>query len=190
MAAHHEELLAAAQLLLKREPNQRGQLSSARIRRSISTSYYALFQFLLDEAGLRIAGAHNNQRRRRRLLTRSFTHEGVRKALDKVRGAAVDPSVADFFQPTAAASGRVVPPVFARGMASAFGEAKAKRLDADYNLNEKLSEDDARQAVSRAERAIEAWRLATGAGDKDFKHALSVLMLLQGSLRHDQTRAG
>jgi hypothetical protein len=45
MASHDAELLAAADELLSRETRRRGPLPRARVRRSISTAYYALFHF-------------------------------------------------------------------------------------------------------------------------------------------------
>jgi hypothetical protein len=68
-------------------------------------------------------------------------------------------------------------------LASAFSAAQAKRHDADYNLNEALSEKDARLLAARVGDAIADWRGANTAADKDFKHALCMLMLLKGHLR-------
>jgi hypothetical protein len=113
MASYDDELLEAARRLLMRRAGQRGRLPSARIRRSLSTSYYALFHFLLEEIGARVVGTYNDLRRRRRILSRTVTHRGVKTTLDKVRGARVDASVEDFLRsPAAAAAGPVPPPPF------------------------------------------------------------------------------
>lgn len=64
-------------------------------------------------------------------------------------------------------------------------DAQAKRHDADYDLNKPLSELDALIVHSRVTQAIRQWRGATSAADKDFKHALCMLMLLKGKLRSD-----
>ena len=90
MARFEDELLAVASRLIRRRPGQRGKLSSAQIRRSISTSYYALVHFLLSEAGTRLVGSRNDLRRRRQILARAFTHRGIRTALEKVGGETVD----------------------------------------------------------------------------------------------------
>jgi hypothetical protein len=68
MAAYDEELLEAARRLLVRRKGQRGKLPAARICRSISTSYYALFHFLIDEASLRVVGTGADLRIRRRRI--------------------------------------------------------------------------------------------------------------------------
>lgn len=185
MASYDDELLEAARRLLARRAGQRGKLPSARIRRSISTSYYALFHFLLEEVGARVVGTHNDLRRRRRILSRSVTHKGIKTTLDKVRGAQVDASVEDFLRPPGVAAGPVAPPSFVQNLANAFADAQAKRHDADYDLNKPLSELDARLLRARARRVIAAWRAANNAADRDFKHTLCVLILLKGQLRAD-----
>src|SRR5437899_1762568 len=130
MATYDGELLEAARRLLVRRAGQRGRLPSARIRRSISTSYYALFHFLLDEVGARVVGTHNDLRRRRRILNRTVTHKGIKTTLDKVRGAQVDASVEDFLRSPGIPPTPVIPPPFARNLANTFIDAQAKRHDA------------------------------------------------------------
>jgi hypothetical protein len=181
--AYDDESLDAARRLLARRSGQRGRLPGARIRRGISTSYYALFHFLLAEAGTRVVGTHNDLRRRRLILGRTITHKGTKATLDKIRGAHVDASIEDFLRPPGIATGAVAPPLFARNLANAFIDAQAKRHDADYDLNKSLSELDARLLRTRARRVIKGWRAAKTAADRDFKHALCVLILLKGQLR-------
>lgn len=186
MAAYDEELLEAARRLLVRRAGQRGKLPAARIRRSISTSYYALFHFILDEVSLRVVGTGNDLRIRRRILARTLTHTGVKIALDKVRGASAELSVAEFLRPGGGQATDVAVPAFVQNIAKAFADAQAKRHDADYDLNKSLSEVDARLLRARVRRVIAAWRGATSKADRDFKHALCILVLLKGKLRADQ----
>jgi len=185
MATYDQELLAAARRLIARRAGQRGALPSARTRRSISTSYYALFHFLLDEAGTRLIGSHNQLRSRRRIFVRTFTHAGIKVALDKVRGTRIDSSVADFLRQPGAPPGPVASPGFVQNLAKVFSDAQAKRHDADYDLSKALSEADARLLRARVKRVIAAWRSATGTTARDFKHALCMLMLLKGQLRRE-----
>lgn len=188
MATYDNELLEAARRLLVRRSGQRGKLPSARIRRSISTTYYALFHFILDEVGARIVGTRNDLRKRRRLLSRMVTHKGIRTTLDKVRGGHVNASVADFLQPPGVAAIPQPPPplltpLFVRYLANAFIDAQTKRYDADYDMTKSLSELDAQLLRMRTHRAIARWRAANTTTDRDFKHALCVLILLKGQLR-------
>lgn len=177
MAEFDAELLDAARRLLIRRSGQRGRLPAARVRRSISTSYYALFHFLLDELGKKVVGTSNNLRIRRRILARAVTHQGARLALEKIKGPRLDNSVSAFFG--------VPAPPFAVDLARAFADAQTKRLDADYDLNKPLSEADARLLRLRVRRIIKNWRAATTAADRDFKHALCLLILMKGKLRSD-----
>lgn len=70
-------------------------------------------------------------------------------------------------------------------MARAFSDAHAKRTDADYDLNKPISEPDALLLLERVEQAISVWRSGKGPADRDFKHALGVLMLLRGQVRRE-----
>jgi hypothetical protein len=182
MASIEEDLLDVAGRLLRTDSGAKGKLPGARIRRSISTTYYAIFHFLLEEAGRGLIGTHNDYRFQRRVLAREFTHDGMKSALEKVRGANVHPSVAHFMaSPAGVAS--APSPNFARELASVFADAQAQRHDADYNMNVSFSRYDARTLLDRVERAIRGWTAATSAKDREFKHALYILMLLKGKLR-------
>ena len=183
MASHDAELLAVAEKLLSREPSRRGQLPRARVRRSVSTAYYALFHFLLEEVGRKIVGTHGNLLERRRILARAITHKGAKDTLDKVRGARIHASVDDFLKPLNAAGGMAGAPPFVRSFANAFIDAQAKRHEADYDLNANLSESDAKLLAARAKHEIQAWRAATSDADRDFKHALCILLVLTGKWR-------
>jgi hypothetical protein len=185
MASYDEDLLAAAGRLVARRKGQRGKLAGARIRRSLSTSYYAIFHFLVEDCCVRLLGSSADLRRRRRVLARSFAHSGIRAALDKVKGAYVDQSLEDFLRSTTAPTGRVPSPAFVQNVAKTFSDALAKRHDADYDMNKPLSEADERLVRARVKAAIAGWRSANGAADRDFKTALCMLMLLKGQLRRE-----
>ncbi len=185
MAEFDEELLGAAHRLIARRAGQGGKLSSARIRRSISTSYYALFHFLIEEVGLRVAGSGSDLRRRRRVLARSLTHRGIKTALDKVRSLNADPSVSELLRGGGIVSGPIVVPNFVRDLAFVFSTAQEKRHEADYDLNRTFEEADALFLAARVRDAIRAWRSAKSPGDRDFKHALCILFLLKGQLKGD-----
>jgi uncharacterized protein (UPF0332 family) len=182
MATYDAELLDAARQLLDRRTGQRGKLPSARIRRSISTSYYALFHFLLEEVGMKVVGTGNALRKRRRVLARTISHKGMKITLDKMRGPRAE-SLEDFLRPVGSATGPVTLPLFVQDLAKAFADAQAKRHDADYDLNKVLSERDARLLIVRVQRVIAAWRAATGADDRNFKDAVCILFVLKGQLR-------
>ena len=154
MAGYDTDLLAAADRLVERRAGQRGKLPAARTRRSVSTAYYALFHFVVEEAARSLVGTQNDLRRRRRVLAHMFNHTGLRTSVDKIRGVTADPSVAELLRPRGVAAGSVTCPAFARDLASAFADAQAKRHDADYDLNKDISEADARLLIARLRRVI------------------------------------
>lgn len=178
MASFDTELLDVALSLVTRAPGQRGKLSQAKVRRSISTSYYALFHFLLNDLTYKVAGSGATLSKQRRILARTITHSGLTTTLNKIAGAAIDTSVQDFL-----GAPNHVAPRFARNLAKAFVDAQSKRHDADYNMNKALTALDARLLHSRVKDVIEKWRTANSQDEKAFKHALSILILLKGQLR-------
>lgn len=174
------DLLRAARRLLVRRAGQTGPLRSAYIRRSLSTSYYALFHFCLDEAALRIVGASGNLRQRRRIFVRTLSHTGLAGTFGKLRGAAIDKSVEAFFRSPGSPPGPIATPAFVRQFAMTYLDARAKREDADYDLNAPLSEADARQLHRRVGRAMRDWQDANSQADRDVKHAVAILLSLKG----------
>jgi uncharacterized protein (UPF0332 family) len=180
-----KELLDLAVELQKQPVGRPGKLSTARARRSVSTAYYALFHFILDEATRSLLGTHHDLRSRRRTLARVFTHAGIKKALDKITRRKVDLSVRDLLRPRSLSTGDFPAPDFARYLAKTFSEVRVKRHEADYDLNAPISKVDARITILKTLAAVTSWQAATTDDDRDFKHTLSVLMLLKGELRRE-----
>jgi hypothetical protein len=176
MASYYAETLAAARLLVSRTARPRGRMPAALVRRSISTAYYALFHFLLEEATYRVVGASTPLTRRRRIVARAFTHTGMRFALEKVQKPNLAGPLQGYF-------GLQQPPAFARVMGQAFSHAQELRHEADYDLNASLSETDALLLLSEVQTAIQEWQSARTAADRDFKAALCLLMLLKGEFK-------
>lgn len=182
MSGFYEELLTVARLTVNRVTGQRGKMPSARIRRSVSTSYYALFHFLLDDVGRRIVGTRAVLRRR--ILVRAIAHAGMKLSFDKVAGSQVHSSVSDFFLPAGVTAGTPCPvPPFIQEMAATFSQAQAMRHDADYDLTATIGVYDATALRLRVRSAISAWRAAKSPADRDFKDALYLLILLNGRLK-------
>ena len=182
MAAHHTELLEAARLLLQRSPGQRGRLSGARVRRAISTAYYALFGFVTKDVADRVVGGEGRLLVRRRMFARLLSHGGMKAAFERVRARALDSVIADFVRNPGATQ---PVPAFAHNLAVVFCDAQAKRHDADYDMNAALSETDAVLLIRRVDQAIAGWLAATDPVSRDFKNAMSLLLLFKGKLRSE-----
>jgi uncharacterized protein (UPF0332 family) len=185
VAGHDKELLEAARDLLQPRSGRRGKLPAAKVRRCVSTIYHALFHFVLDEATRLLVGTHNDLRWRRNTLARTFSHAGLKTALDKISGRYVDSSVADLLRPRRAPSAAFPAPAFASELAVTFSAAQAIRHQADYDLNKAITEYEARTQFVRVQVAIATWQAANTPADRDFKQALCMLMLLKGELRRE-----
>lgn len=179
MASYDVELLSAARSLLDKPQGRRGKLSRARTRRAISTAYYALFNFLIEEVGLQIVGTRNELTTRKRILARSLTHAGMKVAAERVR----EPRIVDGFERYFGVS---VAPLFARDLARTFVDAQSKRHNADYDLNEPVAEAEASALIDRIAVDVASWRGANAIADRDFKQAFCLLLLLRGQLRADK----
>lgn len=171
-------MLDASRRLLKRDPGQRGRIAAARVRRSISTSYYALFHFLSQECGAKIVGTQAGLLGRRRIFARVLTHGGMKAGFDRIRGVTLHSSVIAYF-------GVPASPVFARDTAKLFIQAQDQRHQADYDLNASLIETEARLLIDRIDDNILAWQRARTVAERDFKHALCLLLIVKGRLRND-----
>lgn len=154
-------------------------------RRSVSTAYYALFHYLAAETSELLVGREPALLARCRTLERVLAHGGLKQALGKVTGSNVDPAVADLLCPPGQVSKAVRVPVFVRQMARTFSDAQAARHEADYNWNATITLQEARLWCLRVTDAMIAWHEADSPADRDFKHALALLMLLRGRLRPD-----
>lgn len=183
---HHEQLLQVARHLLARRVGERGPFPSARVRKSVSTSYYALFHFLAAECGWQLIDAHGDTLVRRRILARTLTHAGMRLTFKKVAGHHAAADVSDFLRDAGAAGEPVPVPAFLRTMANVFLEAQDLRQQADYDLRSTFAALDAERLADSVESAIRDWYAANSAQENRLKNSIGVLILLRGKLRSDE----
>lgn len=157
------ELLDAARLLAS---SQHLPLTDGRIRRAISTDYYALFHAVLTAGADRFFGATGRNRPGYAIVYRSFDHGRMKKACEdaargtltqtlqrQVRRAAFGPDLRDF--------------------ANAFVLLQASRHIADYDPTAALQHADALAAIDRAERAIVS---LNGAPDDERSDLLALML--------------
>lgn len=183
--AHHDELLRAARRLLGARAGLPGRLTTASIRRSISTSYYALFHFLSRECGTHLIGAGNELQARRRLFARTITHSALRLTFKKVRGLTVADDVREFLRDAGEPGSPVAVPQFLDVMANTFLYVQDLRHQADYDLAARFTAIDAEQVVEDVLAAIGTWRRALEPADRRLKKAICLLVTLRGRLRGD-----
>lgn len=123
-----DELLDLAGFILRRQPKHPTQ---AALRRAVSTAYYALFDFLLDQAVERFA----SDPALRALVRRAFTHAEMKKAAKSLSsGGPLPTHVATVFTGTL--------PAELRRIAQTFFELQEARVDGDYNQLVQFKRED------------------------------------------------
>jgi hypothetical protein len=138
--------------LAKKSVNyNRSDVLDARLRRSVSTGYYALFHLLLEHGAARIVG-HPGLRQ---LVSRAYVHGDMYRAAKAFRsGAGGLPSL------LIAPFGAVAPAVPREiiDVATAFVDLQEARHEADYNLAKTFSRAEARRLVFQVGKAFTDWR--------------------------------
>ncbi len=125
----------------------------AALRRSVSTSYYALFHTVLTTAAERFIGADPTQQRGYAIVYRAFNHGQMRQVCDGLTPTKLSPS---FSQQLGRASAH--PEL--RDFSVVFTDLQFRRQQADYDPGARISAQEARTALTLAERGIAAFERA------------------------------
>jgi len=146
-------LIAQARMLAGSDPRRPQQ---ATLRRAISTAYYGVFHFLIEESTLLLLGTAVGDAPFREFAARSFEH-GKMKSLCtefvKPNPQQVHPLLRPFWARLHIAGNQQL-----RLIAQAFIDLQDERHEADYDLSQAFSRNDALTAVSLAEAVVAAWR--------------------------------
>jgi uncharacterized protein (UPF0332 family) len=166
------DLLKQARSLASQDPKRPKEAS---IRRAISTAYYALFHFLLDESTGILVGATRNDKPLRHLLSRCFVHGHMASACTKIVGLVTNPkSASPLYAP------------FARSMlnqandllvvAKTFKDLYEHRHRAGYDLGQRYSRAQALKSISDVEEAMRTWNRIKK-GDPHVIQLVAVMLL-------------
>lgn len=154
--SHHGDLLRQARMLAAHE---RQKPKQATLRRAVSTAYYAVFHFLIDEAVRRMVRGRDRATHRE-LLRRSFDHgEMVKSCRAFIRPPRE--------QPLWLRNSGIAVSADVQLVAEAFDELQRARHEADYNLAARFDRTRTIDLVERAEEAIKAWGRARQGADAD-----------------------
>ena len=151
-------LLEQAELLLRatgRKPRQ------ADLRRSVSSTYYAVFHTVLIAAGDEFVGKTLRNDRRYTMVYRSIDHSAVRKMCEE---AAKQTPNAKLFKSLSGA--RFESSI--RQFANLTLALQSKRHEADYDPSHRLTSVDAMFAIYQARTAIDAFEQASPESRKLF----------------------
>jgi hypothetical protein len=133
--AYHEELI---QLAFQLVDHVVGPPNQARLRRAVSTAYYALFHCLIHDATLNWSQAEF-----RPDLARAFDHTRMKEASNSVQ------------QQRSSADDLVT--VALREVARTFVELQARREAADYDHAKTWTQTEALADVQLADQALTLW---------------------------------
>jgi uncharacterized protein (UPF0332 family) len=131
-----EHLLQLADELAS--PPRRGRPRQVRLRRAVSSAYYAGFHSLCTQATDLLVGATEQNTKRYSLVYRSFDHREIRAAC--LHTDAFGQEIKD--------------------CAQQFLELQAARLEADYNPSKYLTALDVQSLIQRARKVIAALETA------------------------------
>jgi uncharacterized protein (UPF0332 family) len=132
---YSRELLNSALVLHRTTPE-----TQANMRRAISTAYYALFHFLIEDA----CGNWIRSEQRSK-LARMFDH---RRMAEASRGRIKE------YKASPGASELLI-----YSVAEAFLQLQEQRHHADYDLSDTVVLDDVEEAIGLASDAFECWEL-------------------------------
>jgi uncharacterized protein (UPF0332 family) len=139
-----QQLLGVAKSLA--EPPKKGAPKQVKLRRAISSSYYALFHCFAASAADLLARADARGTQRYLAIYRSFEHKRMADVCRHISAGSQKTEDGSSFHPTL------------RQCAAAFVELQESRHDADYDPFKKFALSDAQAAISKASDAIQNLR--------------------------------
>src|SRR5262245_30033239 len=133
----HEDLFVQAKLLAKVDAKKPKQ---ANLRRAISSTYYALFHYLVHEACCSQFGSQHAQAPYRHVVARAFSHTVMKAACASFGGGTLKETVIKGLPRDAAGKYVVAKPI--QDLAASFVELQEKRNLADYDQSERFKRSD------------------------------------------------
>jgi uncharacterized protein (UPF0332 family) len=124
----------------------------ANLRRAISSAYYAVFHFLVDEACQAQIGTQHKQAPFRQVLGRAFAHGVMKDACKSFGGGSLKKGVAKGLP------GHFAVPQEIRELATTFVDLQENRHLADYDLTERFRRADVLVLITHVRRHIENFR--------------------------------
>ena len=155
----HEDLLDQAVRLAKidlKKPKQ------ANLRRAISSTYYAVFHLLVNEACRAQIGAHHNQAPIRQVLGRAFVHGIMKDACRSFGGGTLKRSVEKGLPVGFTIPGEI------RKLAGTFVDLQEKRHLADYDLTERFKRSEVLAVIAEVRKDIENFTNQAPSNEKQF----------------------
>lgn len=154
-----QSLISTARLLLGE--SNKGAPNQTRLRRAVSTAYYALFHSILRSASDAFVGANQRARPRYETMYRGFEHR-----LMKESSATIDKPTLGAKAARAMGATQVSQEI--RDVASVFVSLQDRRHWADYAPSGKITRSEARDLVDLSEFAASQLRAADSDERRNF----------------------
>ncbi len=159
----HEDLFAQAEMLAKVDAKKPKQ---ANLRRAVSSAYYAVFHFLVEESCRLVFGTQHGQAAYRHTLGRAFAHSVMKQACASFTGGTLKDAIVKGLPRNA--SGRYLIHDVIRNMARVFAEMQEKRNLADYDRRERFKRSEVLTLILQAKDWTEKFAALPMSDDKRF----------------------
>lgn len=159
----HRDLLEQAEALATLD---KGKPKQANLRRAVSSTYYALFHYLVDQSCQAILGTQHSRRGYRHALARAFAHGTMKDACGSFSGTQLPAAIAKSLPKDT--KGRLGIPSEVQVIASAFKELQQKRHLADYDLSERFKRSEVLALVEQVEAVIAQFDGAQASDGRQF----------------------
>lgn len=148
-----EDLIGLATLIADLDEKKPKQ---ANLRRAVSTAYYAVFHYLIDESCCAQIGTQNSQKEHRHVLGRAFTHPVMKDACTSFAGGTLKSSVIKGLPRDE--HGNYPIPSEIRNIAATFVELQEKRHLADYDLSENFRKSEVLSLIDQAKVHVQEFK--------------------------------
>lgn len=149
----YNDLIDLARKIAELDPRKPRQ---ANLRRAVSTAYYALFHYLVDEVCRAQIGTQNSQKEHRYVLARAFAHTSMKDACVSFAGGTLKEAIIKGLPRDA--NGNYSIPIEIRSIAATFVELQEKRHLADYDLSETFFKVEVLRLIEQANLDVESFR--------------------------------
>lgn len=156
---YHDDLIEQARTMATHDARRPRQ---ANLRRAVSTAYYAVFHFLVDQACRSVLGTQQGQAAYRRLLGRAFDHSAMKGACRSFGGGTLPDSI----QRALPANFRIARET--KRVAGTFVELQEARHRADYDLTQPFTRSEALTMISEVEKDIRGFDRLNSSVSKKF----------------------
>lgn len=159
----HEDLFAQALALATLDAKKPKQVN---LRRAVSSAYYAVFHFLVEEACCIQFSTQHAQAPFRNVLARAFTHSVMKAACIGFSGGTLKDAIIKGLPRDGAGKYPIDKAI--KEIAQTFAELQQKRHFADYDRSERFKRADVLILIERAKDRIAKFAALPMTDDKKF----------------------